>query len=532
MTRNIRIALFAGALAILIRMLMAPLFAQGAQEPPPTAPPAQQAAAAQAAEEEPAAEPAPPAFRSTRPVIRVGQDLMLEAGSDVREVVLVFGSLTLEGRVARDVFVWFGDARIGPDAIVDGSLIVVGGNATIASGAIVHRDLAVIGGSLEAPPGFAAGGDHVLIGMPGIGQGIRGFVPWITRGLLRGRPIVPDLAWVWNITGIFFLLSVAIVLIFGQGVRASSDVVVARPFRTFLTGMLVLIVTGPLIVILAATIIGLVVVPVVIFGFLAAWAIGKVGVACGIGQRILPESEDASRFQALRSLVIGFVLIVLAYMVPILGLITWSLVSVMGLGAATIATLAAIRREYPRKPRPPAAPAPPPAPPLPSSEVREGLAEPPSDVPAGDAELRSEAADVREAHGPPPRGLLAMPRAQFLERTAAFAIDCVLIAIVTGLIDSRQDGMFIFLLFGYHLAFWAWQGTTLGGIIIGLRVVRTDGHDLRFVDALVRSLAGVFSIAVLAIGCFWMLFDPERQTWHDKIAGTYVVKVPRDYPLR
>jgi uncharacterized RDD family membrane protein YckC len=28
-----------------------------------------------------------------------------------------------------------------------------------------------------------------------------------------------------------------------------------------------------------------------------------------------------------------------------------------------------------------------------------------------------------------------------------------------------------------------------------------------------------------------MIQDPERQTWHDKIAGTYVVKVPRDLPL-
>jgi uncharacterized RDD family membrane protein YckC len=62
-------------------------------------------------------------------------------------------------------------------------------------------------------------------------------------------------------------------------------------------------------------------------------------------------------------------------------------------------------------------------------------------------------------------------------------------------------------------------------------VVRTHGVELRFVDALVRGLAGVFSIAALGIGCFWMLNDPERQTWHDKIAGTLVVKVPRDLVL-
>ena len=50
-------------------------------------------------------------------------------------------------------------------------------------------------------------------------------------------------------------------------------------------------------------------------------------------------------------------------------------------------------------------------------------------------------------------------------------------------------------------------------------------------EALVRSLASIFSIGVLGIGCLWVLRDPEQQAWHDKIAGTFVVKVPRHWPL-
>jgi len=62
-----------------------------------------------------------------------------------------------------------------------------------------------------------------------------------------------------------------------------------------------------------------------------------------------------------------------------------------------------------------------------------------------------------------------------------------------------------------------------------LRLVRVDGTPLRFSDALVRGLAGIFSVAVLGLGFFWIARDPERQAWHDRIAGTYVVKVPRGY---
>jgi uncharacterized RDD family membrane protein YckC len=87
------------------------------------------------------------------------------------------------------------------------------------------------------------------------------------------------------------------------------------------------------------------------------------------------------------------------------------------------------------------------------------------------------------------------------------------------------------MLFLYHVAFWAWKGTTLGGIVVGLRVVRATGGSPRFVDALVRGLASVLSLAALGIGCFWMLQDRERQMWHDKIAGTVVNKVPREVAL-
>ena len=91
--------------------------------------------------------------------------------------------------------------------------------------------------------------------------------------------------------------------------------------------------------------------------------------------------------------------------------------------------------------------------------------------------------------------------------------------------------MFFVLVLGYHVAFWAWKGTTLGGIICSLRVVRTNGENPRFVDALVRGLSAIFSVVALGLGLFWMINDSHRQMWHDKIAGTVVVKLPREMVL-
>ena len=102
---------------------------------------------------------------------------------------------------------------------------------------------------------------------------------------------------------------------------------------------------------------------------------------------------------------------------------------------------------------------------------------------------------------------------------------------LNGILMSSNGGAFFLLLLAYHIAFWSWKTTTVGGIIFQLRVVRTDGRPLRFTDALVRGLSSIFSAAVLGLDWFWILKDPERQSWHDKIAGTYVVCVPRSQAL-
>jgi uncharacterized RDD family membrane protein YckC len=131
--------------------------------------------------------------------------------------------------------------------------------------------------------------------------------------------------------------------------------------------------------------------------------------------------------------------------------------------------------------------------------------------------------------------LIALPHAEFLHRLAAFVLDVILVIIVSQLLYPlrRASGgdWFLFWLLVYHVGFWTWKGTTVGGIICNLRLVRVDGTPLRFADALVRGLSGIFSLAVLGLGGFWILKDPERQAWHDRIAGTYVVKVPRNWPI-
>ena len=58
----------------------------------------------------------------------------------------------------------------------------------------------------------------------------------------------------------------------------------------------------------------------------------------------------------------------------------------------------------------------------------------------------------------------------------------VIVVITAQLLDLTRhdnDSAAFVLLLAYHIGFWTWKGTTVGGIICQLRVVRVDGAPLR-----------------------------------------------------
>jgi uncharacterized RDD family membrane protein YckC len=469
-----------------------------------------------------------------RQAFRIGQDFTLPAGDAVSDATVVFGNADISGQVADDLVVVLGTLRLGTTAAVGGDLVVVGGNATAEPGARVRRDLVVVGGDFRAAPDFMPGGEQIVVGPGMLGDWFAGIAPYIARGLLWGRVIVPDLPWVWGALGLCFLVYLAINVLFDGPVRESAATL-ARPLTVFGTGLLVLLLVGPVCLLLAASVVGLAVVPFVFCALLVGWVVGKVAVARWIGLSIVAEEPD-HRAHAVRSFVIGFALLSIAYMVPVVGLVTWAIVGVLGLGAASLAFLSAYRRENP-KPVAPAADVPPPPVPTPYSP---GGGAAPAPLPpmaydggtplaAAAAPGAAAAAAALPLAAPSATALLSMPRAIFRDRLAAFVLDIVLVGIVVAPFEAEEA--FLPLLLAYHIGFWAWKQTTVGGIICQLRVVRTDGAPFGFPDALVRGLGSIFSIVVFFIGALWMLRDPDNQTWHDKIAGTYVVKVPRGWPL-
>jgi uncharacterized RDD family membrane protein YckC len=79
----------------------------------------------------------------------------------------------------------------------------------------------------------------------------------------------------------------------------------------------------------------------------------------------------------------------------------------------------------------------------------------------------------------------------------------------------------------YFTYFHGIKGCTPGKMLLGLKVLSTDGTPIGFGIAFLRSVGYLIS-SILYIGFIWTAFDRRKQGWHDKIAGTVVVILPRE----
>lgn len=139
----------------------------------------------------------------------------------------------------------------------------------------------------------------------------------------------------------------------------------------------------------------------------------------------------------------------------------------------------------------------------------------------------------------------------FWIRVIAFILDGIVISVITGALSpifgqpifetetitaggnqitfNYTTGGALSGLFGllYFVGFWSLRGQTPGQMPFRLRVVKaTDGERPDWVVSLLRYVGLIISFAVILLGVIWVAFDGRKQGWHDKIAGTLVIRDP------
>jgi uncharacterized RDD family membrane protein YckC len=498
-------------------------------------------------------------------IVSIGHSSHLQSGEKADSVVSVFGSSTSDGE-AVDVVSVFGNTRVtGPvhdsavavlgnayiDSKVDGDVVAVLGNVTLGPNAEVGGDVVAVLGTMDRDPAAILHGSVQRILNFDAG-GIGGFAwlnTWINHCLLYGRPLalVHGLGWAWTLALGLLAFYACIALLFRSGVEQCVRTLETEPGHTALAALIGILLTPVLLVLLCVTVIGIAAVPFVVGALFCMSLFGKAVMLAWLGGRVSGRRPGAANHPAV-AVLIGGALVLVLYVVPVVGFLVYKLLGFFGFGAVVYTLVLHTRARR-------AAAGPPPAtassafagaravdPSNPATIAGAGWTAGPAPgigAAAAAPEFSAAAEPVQPAAAPPfsappsplpPHITAAMPRAGFWIRMAALLLDVLLVGFVMSLLHPFGN-FHIMVLAIYGAVMWKLRGTTVGGIVCDLHVVRLDGRPLDWETAIVRALGCFLSLFVVFLGFIWIAFDANNQAWHDKIAGTVVVRAKRGVPL-
>jgi uncharacterized RDD family membrane protein YckC/cytoskeletal protein CcmA (bactofilin family) len=499
--------------------------------------------------------------QSHRQVVSVGHDSFLPAGQTAQEVVAIMGNTQVDGDVSDDAVAVMGNVTVngtvgrgGAVAVmgnvsvngkVKGDVVAVFGSVKLGPQAVIGGQVTEIFGNLErSSTAVVQGGTNAVLS--GVFGNVEGLHSWVEHSLLYGRPLAPTLAvaWAWWLALATLAVYLLIAAVFHDGVRRCVQTLETHPGPSILATIIVVLLVPVVLLALVITVVGIAVIPLFWIALLCAGIFGRVVALAWLGGRCLRLADAELASRPVLDVLAGGILVLALYMVPVLGFFVYMLLGVFGFGAVVYALLLAVRPEPARGPAiPPSgggtggAPASAPTSAAPATDpsasaaqsaaAAAGLASPQAQMGTEPPPPPPFSAGAAPAPAPQVLDVATLPRAGFWIRMLALLIDLILIAIALGWLLPHGCSGLLLLLATYGAIMWKLKGTTIGGIVCDLKVVRIGGGPLDWGTAIIRALGCFLSLVIAGLGFIWIAIDRDHQAWHDKIAGTLVVRVPK-----
>ena len=481
--------------------------------------------------------------RQNRNLVSVGHDSTLAAGEHAESVVSIFGSSTSAGDVVTIVSI-FGDTKVTGsvedaavavfgtttiDGKVDGDAVAVLGDVELGPHAEIGGNVVSVLGTVRRDPAAIVHGgvQNIFIGDFGSLTGLRS---WITHCLLYGRPLglVSGIGWAWGLALGFLAFYACLALLCRPAIERCVQTFARQPGQTLLAAIVAMLLWPVLLVLLCVTVIGIAAVPFVMAAIVCAVLFGKAVMLAWIGGRITAPAAPNFGHPAFAVLVGGAVVLAL-YVVPVLGFLVYNLLGILGFGAVVYTLMLTGRARQAAKAEPAARASPAsmvsPVSMVSPTSIDDDAPESTEPPPAQSATGTPEQPHTAASAAPPPQTTASMPRAGFWIRMAALLIDILLVGFAMSVLHNVVH-LHLLVLAAYGAVMWKLRGSTVGGIVFDLKVVRVDGRAVDWETAIVRALGCFLSLAVAGLGFIWIAIDAGNQAWHDKIAGTVVVRVP------
>ena len=478
-------------------------------------------------------------------LVSLGHDSTLGKGEQAESVVSIFGSSTNDGH-ADDVVSILGNTRV-TGSVADSAVAVVG-NAFVDGK--VDGDVVAVIVNVELGPHAEIGGDVVSVlggvhrdpaavvhgGVQSILSGDFGdfgwLQAWIRHCLVYARPLslASGLGWAWRLALGFLAFYALLALLCRPAISRCVQTFQDSPGRTLLAAMVGILLTPLTIALLFVTVIGIAAVPFVITAIWCSVFFGKAVMLAWLGGRVTGNTATGALGHPAVAVLIGGAIVLALYLVPVVGFLVFNLLGILGFGVVLYTLILAVRSRQAAKVG---------VTPAGGGSTASIHTEPQSQSQSqAQPEPQPQAAQDHATAPPPPGGTgsgpppvtASLPRAGFWIRMAALLLDVILVGFAMS-VFRHGSHLHLVALATYGAVMWKLRGSTVGGIVFHLQVVRIDGREVDWETAIVRALGCFLSLAVAGIGFLWIAFDDAGQAWHDKIAGTVVVRVPKNLPL-
>jgi hypothetical protein len=409
------------------------------------------------------------------------------------DVVVIHGHARIDGVVNGDLALIGSDAEIR--GTINGDMIAVASRAHFDEGAVVNGDFTSVASAVEHDNDLQVNGSRTNLDFLPAGTAVN-LGQWFNGTIFLLRPMSPDsfVSWFWAL--IVLGLCLAIGHFFPKPVAETGTILRGRAPASFVCGLVILPAATLLCALLLMTVIGALAIPLIFAAVFAMALVGNAVIFQLIGQRIAPQMSN-QKYPTLLWITVGAVVCWVVYCIPVIGFLAGSIVLLAGVGSFSLYLIERSKNRLPV-----------------------------AQLPAG-----STVQPAKPAATPLPRltAPLALerttPSAPFWPRLGANAIDLVIIIALLSFFHVHRVILPAWVL--YRFAMYVWRSATIGEMALSLRVQRLDGTLITgdYGTAVVRALSSLLSLLPLGLGFFWTLFDPTRETWHDKITNTQVVSL-------
>lgn len=272
---------------------------------------------------------------------------VIAAGGTVRvngtvdgKVVLAGGRVDLNGTVQRNVVATGGEvvfgpgARVGRDAVVSGGSFThqgaVNGTLTVQAGTFTNSGTA---GTVQ----YSATGNRPAGNQTGRGPGVAGGIGALIAGIAAVLSLLVTIG--------YLILGLLLLALVPTTARAVEARVRERPLPAFAIGLVALIVAVIAGLILLVTVVG---VPIAVLGWLfviAGVMLAGLVVSLALGRLIAGKTGLGDNIYV--PFIIGFVVLNVLYLIPILGGLLKFVVICLGFGAIVMAAMDAVSGRRP-----------------------------------------------------------------------------------------------------------------------------------------------------------------------------------------